>query len=182
MTRTGPFVDADLRIGSFSGAADLPAWVEAQRTALHHWSPAELAGLARVAHEAQVLLDTVGRRCLVHSDLNPKNLLVDPATLAITGVLDWEFAHAGHPATDLGNALRFDRDPAYADGVLAAYVERLGGEPAELVRLARAADLWALVELAGRRGDHPVAERAHDLLLGIARAGDAGWTPPLDAA
>jgi aminoglycoside phosphotransferase (APT) family kinase protein len=129
-----------------------------------------------------VLLDTVGRRCLVHSDLNPKNLLVDPATLAITGVLDWEFAHAGHPATDLGNALRFDRDPAYADGVLAAYVERLGGEPAELVRLARAADLWALVELAGRRGDHPVAERAHDLLLGIARAGDAGWTPPLDAA
>ena len=54
----------------------------------------------------------------MHSDLNPKNLLVDPDTLVVTGVLDWEFAHSGHPFTDLGNLLRFDRDPAYADAVL----------------------------------------------------------------
>jgi aminoglycoside phosphotransferase (APT) family kinase protein len=182
MTRQGPFVDADLRIGAFSGPDDLPAWVGAQRIALDHWSTAELAGLAQVAQEAQVLLDTVERRCLVHSDLNPKNLLVDPETLTITGVLDWEFAHAGHPATDLGNVLRFDREPAYAEGVLAAYGERRGGDPDQLVRLARAADLWALVELAGRRGDHPVAARAHHLLRGIARERHAGWTPPRDTA
>ena len=34
------------------------------------------------------------------------------------GVLDWEFAHAGHPFTDLGNLLRFDRHPAYSGAVV----------------------------------------------------------------
>jgi aminoglycoside phosphotransferase (APT) family kinase protein len=179
MLRRGTFVDPELRIDEFD--ADLPAWVDAQRVALHHWSPSEFAGLVEVAQEAQALLDTVERHCLVHSDLNPKNLLVDPETLAITGVLDWEFAHAGHPATDLGNVLRFDRQPAYADAVVAAYCERHGGDPEQLVGLARAADLWALVELAGRRDTNPVAERAHDLLLGIARERDASWTPPREA-
>ena len=69
----------------------------------------------------------------MHSDLNPKNLLVDPDTLDVTGVLDWEFAHAGHPFTDLGNLLRFDRDPAFVEAVLAAYPTRRGdraGRPA----------------------------------------------------
>ncbi len=180
MLRPGPFVDAELRIGSYD--EDLLSFVESRRASLGHWSAAELAGLVEVAYEAQAVLDAVDRFCLVHSDLNPKNLLVDPDTLVITGVLDWEFAHAGHPATDLGNVLRFDRAPAYVDGVLAAYCERRGGEPEQQLRLARAADLWALAELAGRRGANPVAAQAHDLLLGIARVRDAGWTPPLDAA
>lgn len=182
MLRTGPFVDEELRIGAFEGVDDLPGWVDSRRVALGHWSPHELAGLVEVAHEAQALLDTVDRCCLVHSDLNPKNLLVDPATLAVTGVLDWEFAHAGHPFTDLGNLLRFDRAPAYADAVVAAYCDCRGGDPEVSVRLARAADLWALVELAGRRAENPVAAEAHALLLGIARERDAGWTPPLDHA
>lgn len=178
----GPFVDGDLRVGTFDGpsheAADLPAWVAAHRPALGHWEQRDLEALTEVAADAQDLLDTVDRRCLVHGDLNPKNLLLDPATLEVTGVLDWEFAHAGHPATDLGNLLRLDRAPAYVGGVLAGYTARLGGDPERLLRLARAADLWALVELAGRREANPVASRAHDLLLGVARASDAGWTPP----
>jgi aminoglycoside phosphotransferase (APT) family kinase protein len=182
MLREGPFVDGDLRIGGFAGPDGLSAWVDAQRVTLGHWSASELAGLAEVAQEAQAVLDAVERRCLVHSDLNPKNLLVDPETLEVTGVLDWEFAHAGHPFNDLGNVLRFDREPAYADAVVAAYCEGRGTDPVQAVRLARAADLWALVELAGRRADNPVASRAHDLLLGISRERDAGWTPPLGAA
>jgi aminoglycoside phosphotransferase (APT) family kinase protein len=118
------------------------------------------------------MLDEVGRTCLVHSDLNPKNLLVDTTSGVVTGLLDWEFAHSGHPFTDLGNVLRFDRRPAYADAVLRAWCERRGGTPAEARDLARAADLWALVDLAGRRGRNPVADRAHERLLAIARTGD----------
>ena len=76
------------------------------------------ASLGAVADAANALLDEEARVCLVHSDLNPKNLLLDPDSLEVTGVLDWEFAHAGHPFTDLGNLLRFDRQPAYVDGVL----------------------------------------------------------------
>ena len=88
----------------------------------------------------------------MHSDLNPKNLLLDPDTLAVTGLLDWEFAHAGHPFTDLGNLLRFERDPAFTDAVLAAYTARRGRTAAaDALALARAADLWALVDLAARR-------------------------------
>ena len=142
--------------------------------ALAHWSPDELDGLREVAADAQALLDTVGRFCLVHSDVNPKNVLVDPDSLEVTGLLDWEFAHAGHPYTDLGNLLRFDRQPAFIEAVLEAYVARHGGTPADALAMARAADLWALVDLASRRGQNPVAARAHDLLLTIARAGDTG--------
>jgi hypothetical protein len=41
-----------------------------------------------------------------------------------------------------------------------------------LLDRARAADLYALVDLASRRGANPVAGRAHDQLLTIARTGD----------
>lgn len=38
---------------------------------------------------------------LVHGDFGPNNVLLDPATLAVTAVLDWEFAGIGDPALDL---------------------------------------------------------------------------------
>jgi aminoglycoside phosphotransferase (APT) family kinase protein len=180
MLRTGPFVDGNLTIGSF--AADgrpidgLPAFVALNEQAFLHWSQAELKVLHGVATDAQALLDTVGRCCLVHSDVNPKNLLVDADTLEVTGLLDWEFAHAGHPYTDLGNLLRFDRDPALVEAVLEAYTGRHGGTPADALDLARAADLWALVDLAARRGQNPVADRAHERLRAIVRAGDVHAT------
>lgn len=44
---------------------------------------------------------TVGRAVLVHGDLTPARLLVDPESLAITGVIGWEAAHAGSPVHDL---------------------------------------------------------------------------------
>jgi aminoglycoside phosphotransferase (APT) family kinase protein len=165
----GPFVAADLSIGDFGVADGLPGFVAVNAGEL---GPAIMEGLPDVAERAQSLLDEVTRTCLVHSDFNPKNLLVDPATLRVTGLLDWEFAHSGHPFTDLGNVLRFDRRPAYADAVLGAWCERRGGNPDQALDLARAADLWALVDLASRAGQNPVADRAHAHLLAIARSGD----------
>ncbi len=172
--RAGPFVDADLTIGDFGLDDGLPGFVAAHADAL---GPDLVARLEPVAAHAQALLDGVGRTCLVHSDLNPKNLLVDPDTLEVTGLLDWEFAHSGHPFTDLGNLLRFDRMPAYSDAVLAAWCERRITDPAETLELARAADLWALVDLAARRGQNPVADRAHQHLLAIARTGNLHALP-----
>ncbi|GEP37225.1 hypothetical protein NPS01_08880 [Nocardioides psychrotolerans] len=178
--RPGPFVDGDLRVGTFEGADGLVDWVRQHEPTLAHWSDDERAGLAVVAEEAQELLDSVGRRCLVHSDLNPKNLLVDPTTLRITGLVDWEFAHAGHPFTDLGNVLRFDRAPRYADAVLATYAGARGTPPAVALDLARAADLWALVDLASRHGHNPVADRAERLLRAIAGERDSHAWPASD--
>jgi aminoglycoside phosphotransferase (APT) family kinase protein len=174
---TGPFVDGRLTIGSFEPDLDgLPAAVELAESRLGWWSPDELTGLREVAVDAQALLDTVGRRVLVHSDFNAKNLLVDPDSLEVTGLLDWEYAHAGHPFTDLGNLLRFERDEVFTDAVLAAYTGRRGGSAGEALGLARAADLWALVDLAARRGENPVVERADRLLRKVAlRRDPAAW-------
>ncbi len=176
MPAFGEFTDGRLTIEPWDLPDGLPGLVAEHAEALAHWSDDERAGLAEVAEHAQALLDTVRRHCLVHSDLNPKNWLVDPDTLEVAALLDWEFAHAGHPFTDLGNALRFERDEVWTEAVLAGYAAHRGTPPSEALALARAADLWALVFLAGRRGQNPVADRAHDLLRGIARARDAGWT------
>lgn len=165
--RPGPFVDAALGLGDFP-AADLPEWVESRLT---EWSAADRARLVVVTEAAQDLLDMVGRTCLVHSDINPKNVLVDPATLELTAVLDWEFAHAGHPWTDVGNLVRFERAPAYVDAVLEAWTTLRGGSTDVLLEGARAADLWALVDLASRAGANPFADRAEILLRAIADRG-----------
>ena len=129
---SGLFVDTDLTIEPFAGT--LPEWVTSHDL--------ELDGLLDVAEEAEGRLSEVGRASFVHSDLNPKNLIVDPPSLTVAAVLDWEFAHAGSPWTDLGNAVRFDRHPAWVEAVVAAY------DDAYALDLARRADLWALVELA----------------------------------
>ena len=181
MLRSGPFVDADLVIGTFGPADGLPAWVEEHPDAAAAWNDDERAGLAEVAVAAQALLDSVDRVCLVHSDFNPKNLLLDATSLEVTGLLDWEFAHAGHPYTDLGNLLRFDRSPGYVEAVLAAYCARRGGTPAQALDLARAADLWALVDLAAHpREGNLVRQLAHDLLRAVAGGRDLHafpWQP-----
>lgn len=179
MLRPGPFTDAGLEPGRFPDGG-LVEWVEdrlGDRTG--DWSQGELDGLRAVARDAQDRLDGAGRACLVHGDLNPRNLLVDPGTLAVTAVLDWEYAHAGHPWTDLGNLLRFERHPAWTGAVLGAYRERVPNAPEAdaLLAGARAADLWALVDLAARVGDNPVADRAAALVREVARTGDLHATP-----
>jgi aminoglycoside phosphotransferase (APT) family kinase protein len=182
MPRPGLFVDGDLRTEPLPGA-DLTEFVASRRdgTALAKWPEPDFEALLGVADRAQQLLDRVTRAmprtCLVHSDLNPKNLLVDPETLQLTGVLDWEFAHAGGPTTDLGNLLRLDRDPAFADAVLDVYRTWVPDAGDDALDRARAADLYALVDLAARRGENPVTERAHDLLLAVASSGDLHAVP-----
>jgi aminoglycoside phosphotransferase (APT) family kinase protein len=173
MLRPGEFVDGELRLRPFP-ADDLVAWVSAHRegTALAGWDERAYDGLLRVADEAQTHLDRIHRACLVHSDFNAKNLLVDPSSGEVTALLDWEFAHSGAPVEDLGNLLRFEREPVFAEAVVAAYRTRVPDAPDTLLEQARAVDLFALVDLAARRDEHLVARRAHDQLLAIARSGD----------
>lgn len=38
---------------------------------------------------------------LVHGDFGPNNLLLDPESLQVVAVLDWEWAHVGRPIEDL---------------------------------------------------------------------------------
>lgn len=167
--RAGLFATPDLVVGE-----DLPGleeWVERHLDAL----PAALVpGLQEAAEAAQELLADDARRVLVHGDLNPKNVLVDPGTLEVTALLDWEFAHAGGPWEDLGNLLRHvpDGEPGevLADAVLAAYAALVPDVPHDVRDRARAADLASLVELAARAEDTPPVRLARERLL--------GWTTP----
>ena len=51
---------------------------------------------------------------LVHGDFNPTNILVRNGR--VTGILDWEFAHANTPYMDIGNLLR-NIDPTHHDDI-----------------------------------------------------------------
>jgi aminoglycoside phosphotransferase (APT) family kinase protein len=176
----GEFRDGDLAIEPF-GFGDLQSFFEGRIPDLG-FDPKQVESFGEViAYAEDVLADGVDRVCLVHSDFNPKNLLVDPATVRVTGLIDWEFAHAGSPYTDLGNLFRFCEDPVLAGAVLSV-VRGSGlelGEP--LVDLGRAADLWALLELAARSSEHEIAAAAHDLVSRMADTGTlAGSRTDLD--
>jgi aminoglycoside phosphotransferase (APT) family kinase protein len=56
---------------------------------------------ASVVDLAWTSTSTLADHVLVHGDFGPQNTLLDPATFAVTALLDWEFAHMGSPVADL---------------------------------------------------------------------------------
>ena len=76
------------------------------------------------------LLDNVpnrpGRACLVHGDIGFHNFLFDQG--ALSAVLDWEFAHVGDPAEELGYIRLTIGDALDWDAFMARYIAA-GGEP-----------------------------------------------------
>jgi aminoglycoside phosphotransferase (APT) family kinase protein len=171
--KAGRFVGADLAVEPWSTGVDgLEGWVEDHRESggFALWSDDDIAGLLDVARGAQDLLDAApDRACLVHSDVNPKNLLVDPSSGEITGLLDWEYAHSGSPYTDIGNLLRFETDEAFCTAVVATFAGHAPAIAPEFVELGRAIDLIALVDLAAREQRNPVVDQACQLLRQMSR-------------
>jgi aminoglycoside phosphotransferase (APT) family kinase protein len=167
----GEFVGRELSIDPFD-PGDLRQWFDDRAEAIA-LKPDQVESLYAVLDRADDLAaDGADRICLVHSDFNPKNLLVDPETAVVTGLIDWEFAHSGSPYTDLGNLLRFCDDPVLGGTALDVVRRGAPGLGDNLQERVRAADLWALIELAARAGQNPVATAAHDLLARIADTGD----------
>ncbi|MEJ7745039.1 MAG: phosphotransferase [Nocardioidaceae bacterium] len=172
--RFGMFADDDLRLSREAlPAHDLTEWAHHFRDTgrLASWAPADWEGLLDILDQAESLLaDALPERfVLVHSDFNPKNLLVDSDTLDVTGVLDWEFAHAGSPYADLGNLTRFERHADFVGAAVAGLLEQAPPLATDPLLLGRAADLWALVELAGSPRSNGVRRLAEGLLLAQAR-------------
>ncbi len=100
---------------------------------------------------------------LVHSDFKPVNLLWEART-GFT-VLDWEFAHAGHPLMDFGILMRHDQEfPFELKAFEKGYRENGGELPEEWERMARTTDLINLIELLNR----PQA-RDPELIAGVDR-------------
>ncbi|MGI8701017.1 MAG: phosphotransferase family protein [Nocardioidaceae bacterium] len=182
--RFAKFADADLTLSAEELPGDLRGWAEHVRDngRLSAWAVPDWEALLALVDLAEDLQAGEAehqsvRAVLVHSDVNPKNILVDGATAQIVALLDWEFAHAGSPYTDLGNLCRFERDAEVVEPLLSCLTGVRDGDVGRHLRLARAADLWALLELAGRPRPGPVQQLADELLLAQARAGDLDAWP-----
>lgn len=106
---------------------------------------------------------------LVHSDANPKNILVSAVggRWRVDAVLDWEFSYSGCPYADAANMLRFGTTyPAsFRNGFRAGFA---GHQPADLplvehwLYLGRVHDMFAISDLVTRPGGHPIADQAAD--------------------
>jgi aminoglycoside phosphotransferase (APT) family kinase protein len=175
---SGFFTDARLTVSSGGLPHDLPEWAAFHRetTRLASWAERDWQALAELVEAAQDLLDAdtargPARTVLAHGDFNPKNILVDPREGAVTGLVDWEFAHAGSIHTDFGNFTRFERDDRLVEPLVEGFVDAAPGHVRDPFDHGRAIDLWALIELAGRTPPNPVSELASRLLLEQARTG-----------
>ncbi|MGH8893569.1 MAG: phosphotransferase family protein [Actinomycetes bacterium] len=177
--RPGELSGADLAVTPMPAElASLEQFVAARtdKGGLPDWDEEDRTALVSLARGVRPLLDAVaGESTLVHSDFNPKNLLVDVERAEVTGLLDWEFAYAGCRLADLGNLLRFppeeDDEPGHAFVVGVFEISEAAGLPAGWLDTARALDLFALVDLAARKQVNPVVERAREVLLATARTG-----------
>ncbi|MFF5258149.1 phosphotransferase family protein [Actinomadura viridis] len=145
------------------------------------------------------------RRTVVHGDFRNGNLMIDPS--GVRGVLDWELAHAGDPAEDLGwlcmKAWRFG-SPAPAGGfgaredLLEGYAAGGGTPPTpealhwwevygtlrwtvlcrhQAERHLSGADPSIEYAVLGRK----VCEQEHDLLLALGLTAPVTVPDPLDA-
>jgi aminoglycoside phosphotransferase (APT) family kinase protein len=168
----GPLADASFAVGSW------PAHRRSLRALATHLRPGlqaalgaeQLTALPAMLGAAEARLSRGGaEECsLVHGDLSAKNLIVDSATGRLRAVLDWERAHAGDWAADLGNLLRGVDEAAAGEANPAGYAayrqalvdgvhENLVGEgrvtslgDQRWLRRAADLDLFRLLELAAR--------------------------------
>lgn len=102
---------------------------------------------------------------LVHSDFNGLNVLLQKRNgrFETTAVLDWEFAFAADPLTDIGNMLRYEQpDSAFERAFIGGYLQSGGELPNHWKLLSKLADLVALLDMLGRSAGTPV--RAGDLI------------------
>ncbi|MFC6697767.1 phosphotransferase family protein [Nocardioides daphniae] len=175
--KAGEFVDEDLRIEPFPQVRqDLPALVEDRLDRLRGLDDVARESLRDLAHDAQQLLDEVGRTALVHGDLTAKNVVLG-AGGEVAALVDWEHAHSGHPHADLGSLLRFDRHPAWEEAVLSGWSAVRDEDPGVARDRARCADLLALVDLAARPGGNLVVDLAEVFLAEVVRTGDVHAHP-----
>lgn len=135
------------------------AWLGYTRSVLQSDRARQRAGpglcdalLELLTQQGPRLEELVAVNRLVHSDFNLKNLLVLPAEKhgktdwQVSAVLDWEFAHAGSPLSDLGNFFRFEEQlpPPLLAGFLEGYQEGAGPLSPDWRKLSLLLDLAAL--------------------------------------
>ena len=86
-------------------------------TVAHLLSTDERAAIARFVASPVPPPPAPDELVLTHNDLGGEHVLVDPTSLAITGIIDWSDAAIADPAAELGRLLR-DLGATHLDAVL----------------------------------------------------------------
>jgi hypothetical protein len=96
----------------------------------------------------------------VHGAYGPQNLLLEPGSLEVVAVLDWEFAHDGDPVEDLAWTERIVRmHHGNSAQNLPALFQEYGRRPAWPLRhTAMQNRCMQFAEICLRRGDQAAAE------------------------
>lgn len=149
------------------------AWLAYMREVMHgkraesrlgsHHCKAVLQLLNRYEAELHALQPTT---CLVHSDFNLKNILVQkkPTRWKISGLIDWEFAHVGSPLVDVGNFYRFEE--ALPEALLTGFARGYGLEDIPHWRpLSLILDLAALCNFLDAPEDLPLTQETAAYLI-----------------
>jgi aminoglycoside phosphotransferase (APT) family kinase protein len=71
----------------------------------------EIIQMNQIAEWLQGNLPPAGKTSFIHNDYKYDNLVLNPDTLAIKAVLDWEMATIGDPLMDLGTTLAYWAEP-----------------------------------------------------------------------
>ena len=165
--RAGLFTDGDLRPAEHIGRMSdlLLSFVDAGLKAASDavLPPAiKVAWRSLVASSAARVDALAGMAVLVHSDFNPKNVLLrrHGQTWAVAAVIDWEFAFAGSSLFDLGNLQRFaHRMPhGYANALGRGFAETGGVLDDDWRHAAAALDAMALGEMLQRGREAPLLD------------------------
>ncbi|MEI2820903.1 MAG: phosphotransferase [Marmoricola sp.] len=171
MTGPGCLKNEKLLLGPWEAHSEsLVTWLahHTPGSALEQLGTEVLDGLRVLAEQGDELLAISPRAVLVHGDLSPRNVLCDPTSGQITGLIDWEFARSGHPVEDAGKMIRRHGALPFADHMLMAMnpwlPTREQASLPELMARARAADFYWLIEVGSRRGGSPATNRAWKLL------------------
>jgi aminoglycoside phosphotransferase (APT) family kinase protein len=191
LERPGPLADGSFAVGSW------PRHLRSLRALATHLRPGleralgadRMPALRSVlaATDARLSADGAEGSSLVHGDLGGKNLIVDGNTGRLRAVLDWESAHAGDWATDLGHLMRGVDDAiasssnpegfaAYRQALVDGVHENLYAEgrlsslgDQRWLRRAADLDLFSLLELAaapdGPTGATQPVRQARQVLL-----------------
>lgn len=128
-------IPLDVLDGKLSGSTDrssdkISAWLDESYSA---WQPLNLSSAVFETafswlRENVAINDTVDR-ALVHGDFGLNNLLIHQGE--ISSILDWEFAHIGNPAYDLGYFYFMAEDMGSWDQFLQAYQQAGCDVPSE---------------------------------------------------
>ncbi len=134
------------------------AWSFDNTRASQRLGPARSAALLKAVSRHVQRFPPESTPRLTHGDFGPSNILVgDDGTL--TGIVDWEFAHAGTPMMDLGNLFRPRTAQHLPSAFEAALLEALHPPPTWREH-AQVIDLTSAVEFLGRQEPQPEAHAA----------------------